>query len=92
MKDLDKEKFQKVLQKARVGFGLTYYGKSNNLSVSGKWNDKEILPGSLDDEQLVILTQLVGQVHTLLMREQIKRDLVSDEVMELYAADKKTGN
>ena len=40
MKQLDKEKFQKMLERARVQFGLKYWGKSNNMRVGCTWNDR----------------------------------------------------
>lgn len=33
MKQLDQEKFKKTAEKARVQFGLTYWGKSNNMRI-----------------------------------------------------------
>lgn len=89
MKELDKEKFQRLMKKARVTFTLTYFGHSNNLNVSGRWNDRPITAGSLEDEELVMLSQLVNNVQGLLMKEQIKRDLVPEEIKALYETDKK---
>lgn len=86
MKELDKEKFRKTVEKARVQFGLTYYGRSNNMRVGCRWNDKAVELGAMSDEQIVILYQLVNSALTMLAKEQIRRDLLPDDVAKMYCA------
>lgn len=83
-KELDREKFGKVLERARVRFGLTYWGKSNNMRVGCQWNDKSMDLDRLTDEQVVLLWQLVNSAQEMLVKEQLKRDLLPEEVARVY--------
>lgn len=85
MKQIDKAKFQKTVEKARVKLGLAYCGKSNKMTFGVNWNDKQMTSDQLTDEQLALLWQLSNQMCTLLAREQIKRDLLPDKIKKLYA-------
>lgn len=84
MKQIDKDKFQQIVAKARVKLGLVYYGKSNNMTVGVNWNGKQMNPNDLTDEQLTLLFQLSNQMCSILGKEQAKRDLLPDEIKELY--------
>lgn len=84
MKQLDQEKFQKMLEKARVQFGLTYWGKSNNMRVGCKWGDKSVDLDKMTDEQVVLLWQLVNAALTMLAKEQMRRDLLPEELAKMY--------
>lgn len=84
MKQLDQEKFQKMLEKARVQFGLTYWGKSNNMRVGCKWGDKSVDLDKMTDEQVVLLWQLVNSALTMLAKEQMRRDLLPEELAKMY--------
>lgn len=90
MKQLDQEKFKKTVEKARVQFGLTYWGKSNNMRVGCKWNDKQVELDRMTDEEVTLLLQLVNSALNMLAREQIRRDLLPKEIAKMYReADKK---
>lgn len=84
MKQLDKDKFQKMTWRARVKFGLTYFGWSNKMTVSARWDDKDVNLNKMTDEQVVLLWQLVNSALGILAKEQIRRDLLPDELKELY--------
>lgn len=84
MKQIDKEKFQKMQEKARVQFGLTYWGKSNNMRVGCKWNDKDLDLDKMTDEQVTLLWQLVNSALGMLVKEQLKRDLLPEELAKMY--------
>lgn len=84
MKELDKEKFQKTVMKARVKFGLTYFGYSNKMTVGCHWNDKAIELNKMTDEQVVLLWQIVNSALGLLAKEQMRRDLLPDELKNIY--------
>lgn len=85
MKEIQKEKFDKTVRAARVKFGLTYFGHSNNMTVGGEWNGRSISdPRELTDEQLVLLWQLVNQAQIMLAKEQARRDLLPEEIKRLY--------
>lgn len=84
MKQLDKKKFLKTTEKARVRFGLTYFGKSNTLTVGCHWNDKAMGLDKMTDEQMVLLWQLVNSALGILAKEQIRRDLLPDELKQMY--------
>lgn len=84
MKQLDKDKFQKMTKKARVKFGLTYFGWSNKMTVGTRWNDKDVDLNNMTDEQVVLLWQLVNSALGILAKEQIRRDLLPDELKKLY--------
>lgn len=84
MKELDKDKFQKMTRRARVKFGLTYFGWSNKMTVGARWDDKDVGLNKMTDEQVVLLWQLVNSALGILAKEQIRRDLLPDELKELY--------
>ena len=84
MKHLDKEKFKKTVEKARVQVGLTYWGKSNNMRVGCKWNDKSVDLDKMTDEQVTLLWQLVNSALGMLVKEQLKRDLLPEELAKMY--------
>lgn len=90
MKQLDQEKFKKMLEKARVQFGLTYFGKSNNMRVGCMWNDKQVELDKMTDEQVTLLWQLVNASLGMLVKEQMKRDLLPEDLAKMYreAGDK----
>ena len=92
MKQIDKEKFKRTAEKARVQFGLTYWGKSNNMRVGCKWNDKAVDLDGLTDEQVVLLWQLVNSALGMLAKEQVKRDLLPEEVARLYRESETPGS
>lgn len=85
MKQIDKEKFQQTVEKARVKLGLAYYGHSNNMTVGVNWNGKQVSPNKLTDEQLTLLFQLANKMCSILGKEQVKRDLLPEEIKKLYA-------
>lgn len=84
MKELDKDQFQNMTRKARVKFGLTYFGWSNKMTVGARWDDKDVDLNKMTDEQVVLLWQLVNSALGILAKEQIRRDLLPDELKELY--------
>ena len=84
MKQLDKEKFQKMLERARVQFGLKYWGKSNNMRVGCTWNDRQVDLGAMTDEQVVLLWQLLNSALGMLTEEQIRRGLLPEEIAKMY--------
>lgn len=84
MKQIDKEKFQKMQEKARVQFGVTYWGKSNNMRVGCKWNDKQVDLDKMTDEQVTLLWQLVNSALGMLAKEQMRRDLLPEELVKMY--------
>lgn len=84
MKQLDQEKFKKTVEKARVQFGPTYRGKSNNMRVGCKWNDKQVDLGKMTDEQVTLLWQLVNASLGMLVKEQMRRDLLPEELAKMY--------
>lgn len=84
MKELDKEKFQKTVEKARVQFGLTYFGKSNNMRVGCQWNDKAVDLTKMTDEQVVLLWQIVNSALGMVAKEQLRRDLLPEELAKMY--------
>ena len=55
MKQIDKEKWQRMVAKVRVRFGLKFYGKSNNMQMSVEINDREMTPDRMTDEEVVLL-------------------------------------
>lgn len=73
-----------MLEKARVQFGLTYWGKSNNMRVGCKWGDKSVDLDKMTDEQVVLLWQLVNSALTMLAKEQMRRDLLPKELVKMY--------
>ena len=82
-------KFKKTVEKARVQFGLTYWGKSNNMRVGCKWNDKQVDLDKMTDEQVTLLWQLVDASLMMLVKEQMKRDLLPEKLAKMYReADK----
>lgn len=89
MKQIDQVKFKKTVENARVQFGLTYWGKSNNMRVGCKWNDKQVDLDKMTDEQVTLLWQLVDASLMMLVKEQMKRDLLPEELARMYRdADK----
>ena len=88
MKEIDKEKWQRMVAKVRVRFGLKYYGKSNNMNMTVEINDRELTPDRMSDEEVVLLWQLLNSAQNQLAMEQVKRDLLPDEVKQLYTSDK----
>lgn len=94
MKQLDQEKFKKTAEKARVQFGLTYWGKSNNMRIGCSWNDKKVELDKMTDEQVTLLWQLVNSALGMLVKEQMRRDLLPEELAKMYrdAAQVKSEN
>lgn len=84
MKEIDKEKWQRMIAKVRVRMNMKYYGFSNNLGMSVEINDRELTPDRMSDEELVLLFQLINSVQDKLVMEQIKRDLLPDNIKQLY--------
>lgn len=84
MKQLDQQKFKETVEKARVQFGLTYWGKSNNMHVVCKWNEKKVELDKMTDEQVTLLWQLVNASLGMLVKEQMKRDLLPEELAKMY--------
>lgn len=87
MKQIDKEKFKKMLSKVRVHFGMVYYGASNNLRMSAKFNGKELRPEEMSDEQLVLLWQLCHGLEDILGREQARRELLPDDLAAMFSGE-----
>lgn len=86
MKEINQEKFKKMLSKVRVHLGMVYFGASNNLHLSAKFNGKELRPEQMSDEQLVLLWQLCHGLEDILGREQARRGLLPDELAAMYSA------
>lgn len=84
MKELDKDKFQKMTRKARVKFGLTYFGWSNKMTVRARWDDKDVDLNKMTDEQVVLLWQLANSAVGVLAKEQMRRDLLPEELKKMY--------
>lgn len=84
MKELDKDKFKKMVRKARVKFGLTYFGWSNKMTVWARWNDKDVDLSNMTDEQVVLLWQLANSAVGVLAKEQMRRDLLPEELKKMY--------
>ena len=79
MKEINQEKFKKMLSKVRVHFGMVYYGASNNMQMQARFNDKPLTPQQMSDEQLVLLWQLCHGLEDTLGREHARRGLLPDE-------------
>ena len=86
MKEITQEKFKEMLRKVRVHFGMVYYGASNNLCMSAKFNGKELRPEEMSDEQLILLWQLCHGLEDILGREQARRGLLPDDLAAMYNA------
>lgn len=86
MKEINQEKFKEMLRKVRVYLGMVYYGASNNLHLSAKFNGKELRPEDMSDEQLVLLWQLCHGLEDILGREQARRGLLPDDLAAMYNA------
>lgn len=86
MKEINQEKFKKMLSKVRVQLGMVYFGASNNLRMSVKFNDKSLTPQQMSDEQLVLLWQLCHGLEDILGREQARRGLLPDDLAAMYNA------
>ena len=84
MKEIDKERWQRMIAKVRVRFSLKYYGKSNNANMTVEINDRELTPDRMSDEEVVLLWQLLNSAQNQLVLEQVKRDLIPDELKQLY--------
>lgn len=92
MKQIDQEKFKKTVEKARVHFGLTYWGKSNNMRVGCRWGDKAVDLQHLTDEQAMLLWQMANVAIGMLAKEQMRRDLLPEEIAKLYrVSEEKSG-
>ena len=76
MREIDNEKYKKELDKARVKFGMNFYGRSGRLRCVIRWDDKDIAPGALTDEQLMIVAQLTGKAREPIVDELRRRDLI----------------
>ena len=87
MKQIDKEKWQRMVAKVRVRFGLKFYGKSNNMQMSVEINDREMTPDRMTDEEVVLLWQLLNSAQNQLAMEQVKRDLIPDDLKQLYTQE-----
>ena len=86
MKQIDQEKFKKMLSKVRVHLGMVYYGASNNMQMQARFNGKELRPQQMSDEQLVLLWQLCHGLENILGREQARRGLLPDDLAAMYNA------
>jgi hypothetical protein len=84
MKEINAESYTKMAKKIRLRFGMTYYGASNHLQMAVNINEKAVRPDMMTDEQVVLLWNLVHEVENQLAFEQIKRDLLPDEIKHLY--------
>lgn len=84
MKEIDKEKWQRMIAKVRVRFSLEYYGKSNNANMTVDINGRKLTPDRMSDEEVVLLWQLLNSAQNQLALEQVKRDLIPDELKQLY--------
>lgn len=87
MKEINQEKFKEMLSKVRVHFGMVYYGASNNMRMSAKFNDKELRPEEMSDEQLVLLWQLCHGLEDILGREQARRGLLPDDLAAMFSGE-----
>ena len=84
MKELNQEKFKQMLRKVRLHLGIMYFGASNNMLMTVKINGKTKKPKEMTDEEVVLLWQLCRATENMLVREQIGRDLLPDEMKQLY--------
>ena len=84
MKQINQEKFKKMLSKVRVHFGMVYYGASNNMQMQARFNNKPLTPQQMSDEQLVLLWQLCHGLEDILGREQARRGLLPDDLADMY--------
>ena len=84
MKEIDKEKWKRMIKKVRVRMNMKYYGFSNNLNMQVEINDRELTPDRMSDEEVVLLWQLLKSAQNQLALEQVKRDLIPDELKQLY--------
>ena len=84
MTELNAESYKKMAKKIRLRFGMTYYGASNHLNMAVNINENAVRPDMMTDEQVVLLWNLVHEVENQLAFEQIKRDLLPDEIKHLY--------
>ncbi len=87
MKEINQEKFKKMLSKVRVQLGMVYFGASNNLRMSAKFNGKELRPEQMSDEQLVLLWQLCHGLEDILGREQARRGLLPDDLAAMFSGE-----
>lgn len=87
MKQIDQEKFKEMLRKVRVHLGMVYFGASNNLRMSVKFNGKELRPKEMSDEQLVLLWQLCHGLEDILGREQARRGLLPDDLAAMFSGE-----
>ena len=87
MKEINQEKFKKMLSKVRVHFGMVYYGASNNMQMQAKFNDKVLNPQQMSDEQLVLLWQLCHGLENILGREQARRGLLPDDLAAMFSGE-----
>ena len=86
MKQVDKEKFKKMLEKVRFRFGLAYYGKSNQMRMTCVINDTAVDPTRMTDEQHLLMWQLLNSALGAQAKEMLKRDLLPDELKAAYGA------
>ena len=84
MKQLDKEKFQKKLERVRLKFSMTYFGKSGNMSLGCRINDKPQTLERMTDEDHLLLWQLLNSALGAQAKEMLKRDLLPDELAKMY--------
>ena len=84
MRQIDKEKFNKTVESIRLFFEMTYDGKTSNQHVVTVINDEAKDLKSMTDEELVIAFQLLQNVCEQLLQEQINRDLVPKNLMNLW--------
>lgn len=94
MKQIEREKFQKKMERVRLQFSMTYFGKSNKMSLTCKINDKPQAPERMTDEDHLLLWQLLNSVLGGQAKEMLKRDLLPDELAKMYrdAAQVKSEN
>ena len=78
MRKVDKEKYVRALNKARVKFGMTFYGHSEMLRCVIKWDDENMPMEKLTDEQLVIIAQLTAKAREPIVDELRRRELIPD--------------
>lgn len=79
MRQINQEQYKKALDKARVKFGMSFYGHSGSLRCVIKWDDKELGPKELTNEQLTIVAQLIGKAREPLVDELRRRGLIKVE-------------
>lgn len=84
MKKIDGEKFQKKLERVRLQFSMTYFGKSNNMSLACRINDKPQTLERMTDEDHLLLWQLLNSALGAQTKEMLKRDLLPDELAKMY--------